>query len=148
MSWSVIAESEVLEEFNSKENSAINNIQGATDNLAPILQRIVNMARSCVVAGGSQVDQPGTIPDQLRPDVIAIARWKWLVALPKIGEALQSKERKQAHDDGMKRMDDVAAGKIKIELPAAPVIQDAPVNSVEVASRQHREFTKHKLRGF
>ncbi len=130
MSWSVITESEVLEEFNPKEQALIANIQNAADNLAPILQRVVNAARACVVAGGSQVDQPGTIPDQLRMDVISIARWKWLISLPQVNETLQSANRKNAHDDAMKRLDDVAAGKIKIELPANPVMQDAPVNAV------------------
>jgi hypothetical protein len=47
----------------------------------------------------------------------------------------------------MKRMDDVAAGKIKIELPATPIVQDAPVNGVQVASKQHREFTRKKMEG-
>ncbi|HLX70776.1 MAG TPA: hypothetical protein VKV04_14200 [Verrucomicrobiae bacterium] len=130
MSWSVITESEVLEEFNPKEQALIANIQNAADNLAPILQRVVNAARACVVAGGSQVDQPGTIPDQLRMDVISIARWKWLISLPQVNETLQSANRKNAHDDAMKRLDDVAAGKIKIELPGNPVVQDAPVNAV------------------
>ena len=148
MSWSVIDESEVLEEFNSKENSAINNIQGATDNLAPILQRVVNAARGAIVAGGGPLDQPGTIPDQLREDVISITRWKWLIALPNINDSLQSKNRKDAYDDAMKRLDEVAAGKIKIELPGNPIIQDAPVNSIEVASKQHRDFTRHKMNGF
>lgn len=150
MSWSIIAESEVLEEFNSKENALINNIQSATDNLAPILQRVVNAARGAIVAGGGPLDQPGTIPDQLRPDVIAIARWKWLVALPNVNETLQSKNRKDAHDDAMKRLDEVAAGKIKIELPGNPIIQDAPVNSVQVATHKHHKirWTDKHLNGF
>lgn len=130
MSWSVITETDVLSEFNPKEQALIANIQNAADNLAPILQRVVNAARACVVAGGSQVDQPGTIPDQLRMDVISVARWKWLISLPEVNETLQSKNRKDAHDDAMKRLDDVAAGKIKIELPADPVVQNAPVNAV------------------
>ena len=130
MSWSVITETDVLSEFNPKEQALIANIQNAADNLAPILQRVVNAARACVVAGGSQVDQPGTIPDQLRMDVIAVARWKWLISLPQVNETLQSINRKNAHDDAMKRLDDVAAGKIKIELPANPVVQDAPVNAI------------------
>jgi len=150
MSWSTIAESDVLTEFNSKENSAINNIQGATDNLAPILQRVVNAFRDAIVAGGNQVDQAGTIPDQLRMDVIAVARWKWVVALPKVGEMLQTKERKDAHDDAMKRMDEVSLGKIKIVLPGNPIIQDAPVNSVQVATHKHHKlrFTDKRLNGF
>ena len=147
MSWSIIDESEVLEEFNSKENAAINSIQGATDNLAPILQRVVNAARGAIVAGGGPVDQPGTIPDQLRGDVISIARWKWLIAIPN-NDSLQSKNRKEAHDDAMKRLDQVAEGKIKIELPGNPIVQDAPVNSIQVASKQHRDFTRRKMNGF
>jgi predicted NBD/HSP70 family sugar kinase len=147
MSWSAITAVEVLQEFNPKEAAQIATIQGAADNLTPILARIVNAARACVIAGGGQVDQAGKIPDQLREDVISIARWRWLISLPEVNETLQSKNRRDDYDSAMKRMDDVAAGKIKIELPTAPIVQAAPDNAIEVASSQTRRFTRDQMEG-
>jgi len=147
MSWLPITSDEVLQEFNPKEVAAITNIQGAADNLTPILLRVVNAARACVLAGGGQVDQPGTIPDQLRNDVITIARWRWLISLPQVNETIQSKNRRDDYDASMKRLDEVAAGKVKIELPAAPIMQAAPDNAIEVASSQTRRFTRDHMEG-
>jgi predicted NBD/HSP70 family sugar kinase len=147
MSWSAITSDEVLQEFNPKEQAAIANIQGAADNLTPILARVVNAARACVIAGGGQIDQAGTIPDQLREDVITIARWRWLISLPQVNETLQSKNRRDDYDSSMKRLDDVAAGKVKIELPTAPVIQAAPDNAVQVVTSQTRRFTRDQMEG-
>jgi hypothetical protein len=130
MPWNAITVDDVLSEFNPTEQAKINAIQNAVDNLTPILSRAVNAARGSIIAGGNPVDAAGTIPDQLRPEVIAIARWRWLVALPGVNEALQSKDRRAAHDDAMKRLDDVAARKIKVELPG---VGGAPVNAVAVA---------------
>src|SRR6266853_1597626 len=129
MSWSAIAAAEVLQEFNPKEQAKLAEIQAAVDNLTPILGRIVNMVRGTIVAGGGRVDQPGTIPDQLREDVIAVARWRWLISLPaQEGDTLQSKQRQAVHDDAMKRFDKIAAGSVKVELPTTPVITASPAN--------------------
>lgn len=148
MSWSAIAAAEVLQEFNPKEQATLIQQQSAADNLTPILARIVNMVRGFIIAGGGRVDQPGTVPDQLREDVIAVARWRWLLALPASDDkALQSDARKAAHDDAMKRLDKVAAGDLKVELPATPVITAAPGNAIQVASSQVRKATSCKLDG-
>jgi len=132
MSWSTIAEADVLSEFNSAEQTAIVAQQGAIDNLGAILTRVVNATRSSVLAGGGQQDQPGTVPDQLREEVIAIARWRWIISLPKIDETLQSESRKQAYVDAVARLDKVAEGKIKIEVPSTPIATTAPTNAVAV----------------
>lgn len=148
MSWSAITADEVLEEFNPREQAKINELQGSEDNLDSILGRVVNMVRGCVTAGGGRVDQPGTVPDQLREDVIAIARWRWIISLPASDDkTLQSDARKAAHDDAMKRLDKVSAGDIKVELPAAPVATASPSNAIEVASSQTRQFTRDKMDG-
>jgi hypothetical protein len=148
MPWSTISESDVLSEFNSKEQAQLVSIQGAVDNLPAILGRVVNATRSSILAGGGQLDAAGTIPDQLRSDVISIARWKWLISLPQVNETLQSKNRKDAHDAAQKRLDDVAAAKLKVEPPSAATVvaTTAPTNAVAVprAGRRvhHRGFEK------
>jgi hypothetical protein len=147
MSWAAITADEVLQEWNEKEQLKVQEQQAAADNLPDILVRVVNACRGCVRAGGGQVGPAGTIPDQLREEVIAIARWRLLLALPDVSDAILSKSREKAHDDAVKRFDAVAAGDIKVELPEVQVAAPAPVNAVEVASKQDRVATREKLDG-
>lgn len=137
-----------MSELTPIEVTTLQGIQGASDKLDGILTNVINAARGAIVAGGGQLDQPGLIPDQLRADVIAIARWKWLISLPDLGEGFQSKARKEAHDDAQKRLDGVSMGKPKIELPANPLTTvKAPVNAVGIArpGRSLRAATFDKL---
>src|SRR5579863_94327 len=119
MSWNTIATTDVLDELSPQETAAFNAIQGASTTQDNILTRVVNSARGSLKAGGNQLDVPGTIPDQLRNDVIDITLWRWLKKFPAL-KNLQTRERKDSYDDAMTRLQDVAVGKFKIELPAAP----------------------------
>jgi len=132
MAWNSIAAADVLAEFTPVEQATLQNIQGATGNLAGILTNVVNAARGAIVAGGNQLDQAGTIPDQLREDVIAIARWKWLISFPAL-KNLQTDQRKEAATEAQKRIDGVSAGKPKIEIPANPIATKSPVGGVGIA---------------
>ncbi len=116
MSWKTLTSSEVLEEFTPQEQAALKGIQGAIDRLPSILTRVVNMARGSIRAGGGTLGDDGTTPDQMDMDLIAIARWRWLIAFPQL-KAMQTAERKAAHDDAMKRLDQVANQKVSIESP-------------------------------
>jgi predicted NBD/HSP70 family sugar kinase len=132
MSWTAITSAEVLQEWNTKEPLAIKAQQAAADNLPAILARVVNKVRDSVLAGGGRVDQAGTIPDQLREEVIAIARWNLLLSLPEVSEPLLGKARRSAYDDAMKRIDLVSKGEIKIAVPANPLSVSAPGHAVSV----------------
>jgi hypothetical protein len=134
MAWNTIATSDVLNEFTPAEQSALQSIQGASIDLGAILTEAVNAMQGAVLAGGNQVGQPGTVPDQLRREVVAIARWNWLASFPTL-KALQSDARKQAHDDAQKRLDDVSMRRIKTEIPAQPQKLQAPVNAVQIVRR-------------
>ena len=116
MSWATIAATEVLEEFTPAERAQIANVQNGADNLTSILARVVGMARGHIRAGGYTLGDTDTVPDQLRLDVIAIARWRYLIALPQM-KALQTPERKQAHDDAMERLLQAANQKLNVEAP-------------------------------
>lgn len=142
MSWNTITAADVTNDLTPVEVATLQGLQESTANLDNILTNVVNAARGAIVAGGNQLDQPGTVPDQLRADVIAIARWKWLISLPDLGEGFQSKTRKDAHDDAQKRLDGVSMGKPKIELPDNPLTSvKAPVNAVTQVRRGRRICT-------
>jgi len=146
MSWNTIATTDVLDELSPQETAAFNAIQGASTTQDNILTRVVNSARGSLKAGGNQLDVPGTIPDQLRNDVIDITLWRWLKKFPAL-KNLQTRERKDSYDDAMTRLQDVAVGKFKIELPAAPDPVPSPVNTINVTHRARRQLTRRQMEG-
>ena len=112
------------------------NIQGASNTLAGILDRTVRAARGAILAGGNTVSATdGTIPDQVRADVVAIARWKWLISFPAMRN-MQTGERKQDASDAQARLDNIANGKPKVEAPTDP---QAQTNLVQMPSTTARE---------
>lgn len=142
MSWSTIAATEVLEEFTPQEKTAINAIQGASTQLAAILARAVNAWRGAIRSGGGAVSSTAsTIPDQIRMDVIAQARWRWLIAMPSL-KALQTKERSEAASLAEKRFDDIARGNLRVESPTADEsTAPAPRFSTTERERTYRRET-------
>lgn len=121
MSWSPITSAEVLQEFTPSEKAVLDNIQGKdaeeATNLDAILLRSVNKFRGAISAGGQSVSTTAaTIPDDIRDDVIAHARWKFLVALPQ-ARVMQTAERKAAHDEALKVIEGLRTGKLRVEDP-------------------------------
>jgi hypothetical protein len=129
MSWNTITPENVLEEFTEAERAALTAAQDAVDNLPTILTRTVNMARGMISAGGNSIGAAGTCPDQVIPDVIAVARWRLLVAVPKL-RSLCTEERKRAHDDGMRRLESIASGDVKTEVPEEAAATTSPGSGV------------------
>lgn len=146
MSWETIEADEVLQEFTPQEKTAINAVQGADTNLAGILKRAVSAARGSINAGGNPMGPVDTIPEQIIPDVIAIARWRWLVSLPAL-KALQTKERKDLADDAKATLKEIAKGEVKTEIPETRIVSTSPGNAVEMVSGNDRNRTAAKLQG-
>lgn len=146
MSWNTISISDVLDELSPQEATAFNTIQGTSATQTNILTRVVNMTRGSLKAGGNQLDAPGTIPDQLRNEVIDLTLWRWLKKFPAL-KNLQTTERKEAADAARATLQEVALGRRRIELPAAADPVAAPVNAIQVVRRERRMFTRRSLGG-
>jgi hypothetical protein len=153
MSWSIIQSSEVLAQFTPAEQAVLNNMQAinltATTAVDGILAGAVATARGCIAAGGNPLDLAGTIPDQIRQDVISIARWRWLTSFPQL-KALQTKDRAEAAKDGQARLDNIAAGKIKVETAAnggdaSTIPTQSP--AFGCGARQRRDRREQELNG-
>lgn len=147
MSWSPITPAEVLEEFTPLETATLNSIQGAADNLTGILARVVSAARGAIRAGGNSVSNtPGAIPDQVRGDVVSLARWRWLVSFPQL-KSMQTDARKNAAESAQQRLDAIADGKPKVEAPLDPDSGTSLVQrpSVTAPSRKFRDFSQEGL---
>lgn len=135
MAWNLIAEADVLNEFTPIEQATLQGIQ-ASDSLTGILSNVVNAARGNIVAGGNQLGPDGTVPDQLRSEIIAIARWKWLISFPVL-KSMQTSVRKDAAKDAQDLLNLVASqspSRPRVELPDAgtAVATVAPVGGVSV----------------
>ena len=116
MAWKTVTVEDVLGELTVQERAALQGIEGAGDQLPLILARIVNAARGAIRAGAYRLGEEGTTPDQLDLEIIAVARWRWLTAFPQL-QRLQTRDRRDAHDEALARLDMIARQKIAIEPP-------------------------------
>jgi hypothetical protein len=129
---------DVLNELSNAEQVGLQAATNSGDPVIPALSNIllgvIRSMRGCVIAGGGELTTvPTLVPDQLWEDVIAITRWRWIVAIPKL-KFLQTDERRQLYTDANTRMNEVANGTIKIELPSSDQVDSSaqsPVNQVE-----------------
>lgn len=119
MSWVTMVVNDVLSEFTPAEKTILDGIQaGASTNLTAILGRAIAEVRGAIAGGGYPLGAAGTIPDALASDVIAIARWRFLVAMPALAK-LQTKERKDAFDGAQEKLKAVSRQEYAVEAPVA-----------------------------
>jgi hypothetical protein len=147
MAWSTLNADAVLSEFTETERAALTAAQDSVDNLNGIITRVIGMARGMIAAGGNTLGAAGTVPDQVALDVIAIARHRWIAAVPKL-RALATAERKAAHDDGMKRLESIAAGSVRVEPPAHPISTESAVPGPSFGTRGGSRATDPNERRF
>lgn len=136
MPWNSLAASDVENDLLPDEIAIVNAIQGASSELGVITTRVINEARAKITVGGNNLDAAGTVPDQLRNEIIDIIVWRWFTSLPTTD--LASDARKKKYEDAMERFRDVEAGKdkdgrpVKVEFPAS--IAGGPAGQMQTAS--------------
>jgi hypothetical protein len=139
MPWNTLATTDITAEILPDEVTLLNTIQGSSSVLSAILASVTAEILAGILVGGNQIGQPGTVPDQIRSDAIALARWKWFCSLPKTD--LQSDFRRAQYDEAVKRMEKIRAGKEKVEIPAQPQSATGPSFRMEAIRRGHRLST-------
>jgi hypothetical protein len=112
--WITLTAEDVVDELSSQEATMMTAAAG--DKAAKFAERAVAEARGAIVGGGYEVGEDGTIPEGMKSDVIAIARWRWLIAFPQLLK-LQTKERKDAYDDARKKLALISEQKFVPESP-------------------------------
>jgi len=117
VSWNTITTANIR--MQPAEQTALNNISGASTALGEILNTVVGEFVEAIQQGGNQFATDGTIPDVVRPHVIARTRWLWLCEFPQL-KALQTKDREKLNEDAVKFRDEIASGKPKIAPPTNP----------------------------
>jgi hypothetical protein len=140
MPWNTLATTDITAEILPDEVTALNTIQGSTSILSAILSTVTAEIQAQILVGGNQIGQPGTVPDQIRSDAIAMARWKWFCSLPKTD--LQSDFRRAQYDEAVKRMEKIREGREKVEIPVQPQNVTGPSFRMEAIRRGHRLSTR------
>lgn len=116
MPWTQLTTTEALKGLNQSEVDAYSDAKGQDDfddNVAQAIARV----RVAILAGGGAVHPTADyIPDGLHGECIAIARWRFLVSLPR-NEELQTPERKELHDDAIDLLAEIEKGNFTIESP-------------------------------
>jgi hypothetical protein len=136
MSWNTLATTDVTAEILPDEVTALNTIQGSSGILGGILANMIAEVQSSILVGGNQIGQSGTVPDQIREDVIALVRWKWFASLPRTD--LQSDFRRQQYDEAVKRLGNIRNGSEKVEIPTDPQNVSGPSFRMDMIRRGHR----------
>jgi len=138
MPWTALTEAGALKEgFNPSEQAALTAVAGAVDGFADILTSGILEARGICEGAGYTLDADvTTLPDALRPHVIALARWRWLITVPEFRQ-MQTEERKLAAERAEEVLDKVAAG----DFPIAP-----PEESDTPAGGDYGSETKIQMR--
>jgi hypothetical protein len=114
---------DVLGEFTPTELAAFTQLLGGqpldnTTKLAVIVGNVVAEVRGSIIAGGYDVDtSPNTIPAGLLNDLIAIARWRFLVSAPNF-KAFQTEERKGLYTDSLAKLSLIAQQQYSPESPS------------------------------
>jgi hypothetical protein len=151
MPWNTISISDVMDEFSPQEQASFNTLQGQSTTQASILTKVVNSSRGHIKAGGNQLDAAGTVPDQLRNEIIDITIWRWLKKFPQL-KALQTDQRRDAYNEAMKTLKEVSKvdSGYKVEVPNAATADSstpAPVNSIRVVSGNSRQMKRCQTDG-
>ncbi len=143
MSWITFTEDDVLAELTPGEKRAFDTLLEDDVSLPAIATKVVDRIRGAILSGGEKLGKKGTIPGSLAMDAVAIARWRFLLALPK-NESLQTAERKAAHDDALAHLKIIATGNERIENPDDPADREVSLPSIKAKCR---DFSKRDQEG-
>lgn len=115
--WAALTETEVLTEgFNPSEQAALTAAAGGASGLDDITAAAVQEARGIIAAAGFELGATDTVPGSLRPHLVALARWRWLITVPQF-QQMQTEERKAAAERAEKVLDAIVEGERKVESP-------------------------------
>jgi len=146
MSWNTLSAADAL--LSPQEKTSLATIASGADQLQKIADREIAAWRGAILAGGGRVDQDGTLPDQILPEVLAVIAWRYLLAYPEL-KKLQTDERRQLYGDALALKQEISAGRQKVELPASgqALSTTGPMGQVEVANTTKRRLTRDTLEG-
>lgn len=135
MSWKAPTADDVLSEFTPAENESLNTLlkggANVTARVTAILSRAVAEIRGYIRSGNYVVDSTSdsTLPVSLVTNAVAMTRWRLLISVPQFLQ-FQTKERKDAYDKSIAKLESIAAQKFVPDLPIpSPTVTTGMWNS-------------------
>jgi hypothetical protein len=101
MPWRAITVDDVTQDLTPAENLALRSAQNSTSRLGIKLQDTVLKFIGAMNAARYETVADGTVPDQLREHILALAVWNWLRGFPQL-KAIKTKEREEAAKEAEK----------------------------------------------
>jgi len=133
--WSYFTDDEVFS-TNVKERQSIAAIRGR-DDLPDICEQVTGQIRQAYIFSNRELGADGTIPDGLKSRAIAIATWRFVSEGVPQNDALQTKARKDAFNEAVNYLNQIAA--VKIGRTSRPTFGR---RGVDVPLRQFTDTTQ------
>jgi hypothetical protein len=141
MSWNPITTANIR--MQPAEQAVLNNLSGSTTVCAEILATVTGEFVEAIQQGGNPFAQDGTVPDVVRPHVIARTRWLWLCEFPEM-KRFQTAERSRLNDEAVAFRNQISGGHPKIAPPNNPASTGA--NLVTMPSTGRVKLRKFRTR--
>jgi hypothetical protein len=149
MSWTTLAESDVLTRLTGAELTATKSAalaSGQSSPLADILTQVIQEVRGRVAAcSQNRLGDGATIPAELRGAALDIVRYRLLTRLPVA--SLVTSARETEYRDALSLLRDVASCQFRIEQPATISSQVIAGPAVTLVNATTRRATRENLRG-
>lgn len=100
MPWRLTSVADITQDFTPAETIVLRSVQNSTARLATKLTDTVGEFLDAIEATGFVVLRNGSVPDQIRLHVQALACWRWLCSFPQY-EKIKTKEREKAAADAL-----------------------------------------------
>lgn len=129
--WETLTNETIADRFNPDEMAALTSMQGGKDQLSGVLTDTIDAVRGQIKAGGGQVGPDGMTPKSLKREIVSIVIWDWLTGYSK-NDKLQTDARKNKYAEAIAKLEKIAKGELKVELPdpGQTDSQQAPVNGI------------------
>lgn len=135
MAWRAITQDDVLTALTGPELSATRTAAiavGQADPLPAVIQSVTDEVRGYIAGSVSiTLGAEGTIPDKLVNTACDMAVWYLLKRLPV--KSLITEARRDAYDEAMRKLRDVAANRFRIEMPTTVTNEQIAVPMPSIA---------------
>lgn len=146
MAWTTPTSAQLRARLAGAEITALKNYltSGDTDPLSAILVEAVGTVRGYISAFDDNTLGDGdTVPAVLVDTTLVLARNSLLNRLPVA--SLLTEGRRNEYTDAVKRLQDVAAGRFKVEQPTTATTETIPGTAGEIVAATCRKSTRRAL---
>jgi len=130
MAWATIIVDDLKAGLAGAELEALQSAALATGQSDPtpeIIAQVIDLVRGYIAAAGVTLGTGATIPSKLKTSALAIIRYRICSRLPI--SSLLTDARKQEYQDALRLLEQVAAGRFRVEEPTEAATEQAGASS-------------------